>query len=145
VIVTGFLMTRKLPDYINKLIIAASVLLLPCFAYPLSGQEEIGGIVNRYAKVTSTGSGYVMVSVAQAAQFQPEDYVLLIQMQGVGIQTIQDSYGVNVQSVYGTPGGYEFLKVLSVNYGTGRIDFTWNLFLNTYDVASNVQIVQVPF
>jgi len=145
VFVTGFLMIRKLPNYINKLFVTASLLLLPCFALFLSSQEQIGGIVNRYARVTSIGSGYVTVSVAQAAQFQPEDYVLLIQMQGVGIQTIQGSYGVNVQSVYGTPGGYEFLKVLSVNYGTGRIDFTRNVFINTYDVASNVQIVQVPF
>lgn len=138
-------MIVKLPNHINKLIIAASLLLFSFFASSLYGQEEIGGIVNRYAKVTSVGSGYVIVSVAQAAQFQPEDYVLLIQMQGVGIQTIQGSYGVNVQSVFGTPGGYEFLKVLSVNYGTGRIDFTRNVFINTYDVASNVQIVQVPF
>ena len=138
-------MTEKLPNYINKLIVTASLLFMPCFMALLNSQEEIGGIVNSYAKVTSIGSGYVTVSAAQAAQFHPDDYVLLIQMQGVGIQTTQGSYGVNVQSVYGTPGGYEFLKVLSVNYGTGRIDFTRNVFLNTYDIASNVQIVKVPF
>ena len=66
-------------------------------------------------------------------------------MQGVGIQTVQGSYGVNVQSVIGTPGGYEFLIILSVNYVTGRVDFTRNVFINSYNVTGNVQLVQVPF
>ncbi len=61
-------------------------------------------------------------------------------MQGVGIQTIQGSYGINVQSVFGTPGGYELLIVQSVNYITGRIDFTRNVYINNYDVAGNVQL-----
>ncbi len=56
-----------------------------------------------------------------------------------------NSYGINVQTLIGTPGGYEFLRVLSVNYGTGRIDFTRNVYINTYDVAGNVQLIQVPF
>mgnify|MGYP001223038861 FL=1 len=114
----------------------------------LNGQEVIGGIVNSYAKVTSIGPGFVIVSdPAQAAQFSPNDYVLLIQMQGVGIQTVQGSYGENVQSVFGTPGGYEFLVVQSVNIVTGRIDFTRNTYvsINGYSTNSNLQLIRIPF
>ena len=78
-------------------------------------QELISGVINRYAKVNSISPGFVTVNPAQASQFTAGDYVLLIQMQGVGIQTIEDnSYGLNVQSKYGEPGGYEFLIVQSV-------------------------------
>ncbi len=107
-------------------------------------QELISGVVNRYAKVNSISPGFVTVDPAQASQFTAGDYVLLIQMQGVGIQTIEDnSYGLNVQSRYGEPGGYEFLIVQSVV--GGNIYFTSLVYLNTYDVAGNVQLVQVPF
>ncbi|HQB86376.1 MAG TPA: gliding motility-associated C-terminal domain-containing protein [Bacteroidales bacterium] len=108
-------------------------------------QEEIGGVVNHYAKVNSIGPGYVMVSSAQAAQFASGDYVLLIQMQGVGIQTDHGSYGRYVQSLIGTPGAYEFLQVQSVNIGTGEIRFTRNVYINSYDARGNVQLVRVPF
>lgn len=110
------------------------------------GQEQISGVVNKYGKVTSIGAGYVIISdLIQAGQFNPGDYVLLIQMQGVGIQTAQGSYGVNVQAVFGTPGGYEFLIIQSVNYLTGRVDFTRNIYINSYNINGNVQLVQVPF
>ncbi len=108
-------------------------------------QEEIGGVVNHYAKVNSIGPGFVMVSSAQAAQFASGDYVLLIQMQGVGIQTAQGSYGRFVQTLIGTPGAYEFLQVQSVNIGTGEIRFTRNVYINSYDALGNVQLVRVPF
>jgi len=112
----------------------------------LNGQETIGGIINSYAKVNSLGAGYVIVGdLTQAAQFFPNDYVLLIQMQGVGIQTVQGSYGSNIQSIFGTPGGYEFLVVQSVNYLTGRINFTRNTYVNTYSPNGNLQLVRVPF
>ena len=111
----------------------------------LKSQETISGIINKYAKVNSISPGFVIVSPAQATQFSADDYVLLIQMQGVGIQTVDGSYGVNVQTLIGTPGAYEFLRVLSVNTGTGQIDFTRNVFINTYNVTGNVQLIQVPF
>lgn len=138
-------MTRRLPDYIRLMILPVFIFLLAGVTFIVEGQEKIGGIVNKYAKVNSVNPGYVMVGSSDALQFKAGDNVLLIQMQGVGIQAVQGSYGVNVQSVYGTPGGYEFMKVQSVNYATGRINFTRNVYLNNYDVASNVQLVQVPF
>ena len=137
-------MTDRSLHHINKLLFI--LLFLFCFSLTdLNSQEVISGVINRYAKVNSMSPGYVIVSPAQAAQFTAGDYVLLIQMQGVGIQTIQGSYGVNVQSVIGTPGGYEFLIIQSVNTGTGRIDFTRNVYINSFNVTGNVQLVQVPF
>ncbi len=112
----------------------------------LQGQEQISGVINNYARVNTIGPGYVIISdLAQASQFISGDYVLLIQMQGVGIQTTQGSYGINVQTLIGDPGGYELLVVQTVNYGSGRIDFTRNVYLNNYDVAGNVQLIKVPF
>lgn len=136
-------MLRKLPDYIAKLLIFLLFAIGP--ASPcLLAQEDIGGIINSYARVTSTGPGYVTVSPARALQFSEDDYVLLIQMQGVGITT-QPGYGITIQETYGTPGGYEFLIVDAVNTVSGRIDFTRNVFINEYDVEANVQLVRVPF
>ena len=137
-------MTDKTSNHINKLLIIL-LFLFSFISSAVKGQELISGVINRYAKVNSIGAGYVICDPAQASLFSAGDYVLLIQMQGVGIQTDQGTYGVNVQSVLGTPGGYEFLKILSVNTGTGRIDFTRNVYINPYNVAGNVQLVQVPF
>jgi hypothetical protein len=137
-------MTDKSSNHINKLLIILW-LFFSFGSIVIFGQENISGVINKYAKVNSVSPGYVVVDPAQANQFSPGDYVLLIQMQGVGIQTVDNSYGINVQSVLGTPGGYEFLIVLSVNGVSGRIDFTRNVFINTYDVAGNVQLVRVPF
>ena len=53
-------------------------------------QEQIGGVINHYAKVNSIEPGYVMVSSAQAAQFASGDYVLLIQMQESAFRLITD-------------------------------------------------------
>ena len=137
-------MTDRSLHHTNKLLII--LLFLFCFCFTdLNSQEVISGVINRYAKVNSVSPGFVVVSPAQASQFTAGDYVLLIQMQGVGIQTIQGSYGVNVQSVIGTPGGYEFLIIQSVNTGTGRIDFTRSAYINSYNVTANVQLIQVPF
>lgn len=137
-------MTDKTSNHINKLLI----ILLIFFSFGVAvvmGQENISGVINKYAKVNSISPGFVMVSPAQAAQFSMGDYVLLIQMQGVGILTGQGFYGENVQAVYGIPGGSEFLIIQSVNILTGEIDFTRNVYINNYDVAGNVQLVQVPF
>ena len=137
-------MLQKLLSHITKSLIL-TFFALGSVCPVLLAQEDIGGIINSYARVTSTGPGYVTVLPAQASQFLADDYVLLIQMQGVGITTVSGSYGITVQQTFGTPGGYEFLIVESVNPVSGRIDFTRNVFINTYDVESNVQLIRVPF
>ncbi|MCX6260758.1 MAG: hypothetical protein NTY95_07970, partial [Bacteroidia bacterium] len=111
-------MTDRVSYHINKLLIML-LLMFSFSSVDLKSQETISGIINKYAKVNSISPGYVIVSPAQAAQFSVNDYVLLIQMQGVGIRTDQGSYGINVQSRFGEPGGYEFLIVDSVYTSTG--------------------------
>jgi CHU_C Type IX secretion signal domain len=135
-------MTYRISYHINKLLI----ILLLIFSFSsadLKSQETISGIINKYAKVNSINPGYVIVPTSQATQFSAGDYVLIIQMQGVGILT--SPYGTVIQSRFGAPGGYEFLIIQAVNTVTGQIDFTRNVFINSYDVAGNVQLVQVPF
>ena len=137
-------MRYNLTSHIIKLL-TAILLFFSAGDYYLLSQEVIDGVINRYAKVNTIGAGYVICTPAQITQYAAGDYVLLIQMQGVGIQTTQGAYGVNVQSQFGKPGGYEFLIIQAVNYGTGRIDFTRNVYLNTYNVTGNVQLIKVPF
>ena len=137
-------MINKLVCHIYKLLIML-VVYIAGSSIQIHGQEEIGGVINDYAKVNSISPGLVMVSPAQASQFAAGDYVLLIQMQGVGIQTAQGSYGVNVQALIGNPGAYEFLQLLSVNAGTGEIRFTRNVYINSYNTTGNVQLIRVPF
>jgi len=136
-------MADRISYHINKLFI----MLLILFSFSSSDiicQENINGIINKYAKVNSLGAGFVSVNPAEATQFSAGDYVMLIQMNGVGIQTVEDnSYGLTVQSKYGEPGAHEFLIIQSV--AGGNIFFTSPVYINTYDVASNVQLVQIPF
>ena len=84
-------MINKLVYHINKLLIML-VLYIAGSSIQIHGQEEIGGIINHYAKVNSISPGLVTVTPAQASQFAAGDYVLLIQMQGVGIQTAQGAF-----------------------------------------------------
>ena len=101
---TRFQMLQKLLSHITKSLIL-TFFALGSVCPVLLAQEDIGGIINSYARVTSTGPGYVTVLPAQASQFLADDYVLLIQMQGVGITTVSGSYGITVQQTFGTPGG----------------------------------------
>ncbi|MFZ0282397.1 MAG: gliding motility-associated C-terminal domain-containing protein [Bacteroidales bacterium] len=138
-------MRNGLACYINKLII--TILILSGIGINfVTGQELISGVINSYAKVGTIAPGYVVLATpSQALQYTPGDYVLLMQMQGVGIQTSQGSYGINVQSRFGVPGGYELLMVQSVNSGTGRIDFTRNVYINNFNIIGNIQLIRVPF
>ncbi len=135
-------MTLKHSYHVSKLLIM--LLLILCFSIRIAvGQEQISGVINNYAKVNSINAGYVSVAPAQAAWFSAGDYALLIQMQGVGIRT--DPYGTVIQQRFGTPGAYEFLRIQSVNIVTGQIQFTRSVYINTYDVVGNVQLIRVPF
>jgi hypothetical protein len=137
-------MTNRIIYHIKRLLIF--LLSIFSFCVDIASQESISGVINKYAKVNSIGPGYVIVTPEQASQFSPHDYVLLMQMQGVGIQTGQNVYGLNVQTLIGIPGASEFLRINDINYVLGQINFTRNVYINnTYNVAGNVQLIQVPF
>jgi len=108
----------------------------------LASDKVIQGKVNVYRKVLTLNAGNAVLSSVDS--IAPGDTVLLIQMQGVGIDTDQGSYGTYVAQKLGEPGGYEFLLVQSVNTGTNTVVFRNNV-LNTYDTRGNIQLIKVPF
>ncbi len=110
----------------------------------LTGQE-INDTINSYASVNAVGPDYVLVNdLTQLNAFSSGDTVLLIQMQGVGIQTTQGFYGLNIQSSFGQPGAYDFFLVDTVITASRQVVFTSQI-LTEYDVTGNVQLVRVPF
>jgi hypothetical protein len=135
-------MTFSSPKILNKLLF--SLLLSAGLSSSLFAQTSIGGIINSYAKVDNIGSNYVIVNDAiRYAQFAAGDTVLLIQMKGARIYTLENaSYGV-LENYYGKPGTHEFLIIESVDDGLRRITFTKGI-VNTFDAAGALQIIKVP-
>lgn len=129
--------------YMKKLIL--SLLILSGLTVSLLSQDkQISGIINIYRHVVAIGPGLDNVTLNRVDSIAPGDTVLLIQMQGVGIDTTQGSYGIAVQSKYGEPGGSEFLLVQSVDAGSNKVVFRNNI-LNTFDIKGSVQLVRVPY
>ncbi len=121
----------------NLLII---VLMITCGYIYVSGQTPLlTGQVNRYAKVTTVGTNYVIVD--NAGDFAVNDTVMVMQMAGVRINAGTTLEG-NYQNVIGYPGKYEILIIETVNTGTGRIGFT-RVLLTAYDPGARVQLVKV--
>lgn len=102
---------------------------------------SIGGVINQYMDVVAVGADNVTLSNADI--FQAGDTVLLIQMKGVVMNGFEDNSNGSWAYNLGTPGGYEFLIIQSVNINTENIIFTRNLVKN-YNVAGLVQLIKVP-
>ena len=136
-------MSGRSRRYINKLIL--SLLILIGLAISVYSQDkQISGKINVYRQVTAIGPGLDNVTLNSVDSIALGDTILLIQMQGVGIVTDQNSYGIAVQTKFGEPGGYEFLLVQSVDGGTKKVVFTNNIN-NTFDVNGSVQLITVPY
>ena len=114
------------------------LLLLGFSTITLFGQVDT--VVNKYARVISRSDFQVVVNDASA--FNPGDYVLIIQMQGVAIDASDAAtYGKAAQQLVGIPGRYEFLIINTIAVNT----ITFLSKINKYDPAGNVQIIKVPF
>lgn len=119
-----------------------SMLILSGLTVSLFPQDKISGVINDYRHVTAIGPGANNVTLSNTDSIAPGDTVLLIQMQGVGIDITQDFYGIAVQSKFGEPGEHEFLLVQSVV--DTIVTFTRNI--NTpFDVKGIVQLIRVPY
>ena len=136
-------MTGKLSLDIKYLII--SILLISLFAVSSFSQTKISGIINKYGRVTSLGTDFVIVTdEAQFDQFSQGDTVLLIQMKGVRIYGSElNTYGTAYFS-YGKPGRHEFLTIFSVEDATNKIVFRNNIEPTNYHIESGIQIIKVP-
>jgi gliding motility-associated-like protein len=126
---------------IRKIIL--SLLLVSGVTFSLISQEaHIGGVVNDYQQVVSIGVND-NVTLNNADIFEPGDTVLLIQMKGVVMYGYEDNQNGYWAYNLGTPGGYEFLIIRSVDYNTEIVQFT-RYIVNNYDVAGLVQLIKVP-
>ncbi len=136
-------MSGKLSLDIKYLII--SILLISVFTGSLFSQTKISGIINKYGRVTSKGTDFVIVAdEVQFDQFSQGDTVLLMQMKGARIYASESpTYGTAYLS-YGQPGRHEFLTILSVDDAINKIIFRNNIVNTTFDIESGIQIIKVP-
>jgi len=111
----------------------------------LLSQKNLSGNLNQpMAHIISIpASDRVIVDDVTGFSASNPDTVLVIQMQGVGINTPTTGYGY-IQSIFGQPGLHEFMIIQSINTVTKEIVFRNNL-LNTYDPKGNIQVVRVPY
>ena len=59
------MMHRSLPDKTKRIFIL--LLLLGTGFTALHGQENISGVINKFAKVNSFGPGYVIIKIGRAS------------------------------------------------------------------------------
>lgn len=122
-----------------------SLLILYGLTNSLFSQDKnIGGVVNVYRRVVAIGPGANIVTLNRVDSLAAGDTIMLIQMQGVAIDTDVTPYGAGVANLLGTPGGYEFLLIQSINIGSKEVVFKNNI-VTSFDVRGNVQLVRVPF
>ncbi len=102
-------------------------------------QTPISGVKNIYTKVVSRDAPD-QISVNNITGFAVGDTVLIIQMKGAEVLTVNDNTFGNVQEVY-TTGNYEFLIVSGIS--GMQLTFTADL-ISDYDPAGDVQLIKVP-
>jgi gliding motility-associated-like protein len=117
------------------------LLILIGISIPVSAfQKNLSGNLNQPSThVITIGPDRAIVD--NVAGFAAGDTILIIQMQGVKIQT-DPNYGY-LQDYYGEPGMHEFMIIDAVN-GGNEIVFKRNT-LHTYAPEGNIQIVRVPY
>lgn len=114
-------------------------LLAALFFYSVTTfSQNISGIINSYAAITSINTNTVCVS--SVAGFAAGDKVMIIQMQCANITTANNATYGNI-TAYNSAGRYEFDYISSIN-GT-CIELACPL-VNTYNTACALQIIKVP-
>ncbi|MBG0860124.1 MAG: hypothetical protein IQL11_11510, partial [Bacteroidales bacterium] len=122
-----------------------SLLIVTGYGLSLYSQSSISGVVNKYGRVTTVGTDYVVVSnETQFDQFAAGDTVLLIQMKGVRIYSYENGIFGTTESSYGPSGMHEFLMIESVDDLTNTIVFRNNIVNSTFNIEGQVQIIKVP-
>jgi len=133
------------------------IIILLCFIVPSTGssllaftqEEEISGIINTYSRVNTIEAADAII-VDDVTGFGDGDTVLIMQMKGVSIVTVQGSAFGNWDGYLGQPGDYglgfyEFIIIERVETGPNRIVFRNNLAgFGAYDIEGLIQIVKVP-
>lgn len=162
------ILTRRLPSLQKPLLAAlAASALGACAAQPGDDNPELFGqaaaalvgkdgtqtiaavnqVVNTYAALVAnapSGSTSITVSSSPSLGFiTPGDLLMIIQMQGATIDTIDASSYGNVISMNGA-GLYELVVVSSVAGNTISLDNKCGGLRNSYSVAGHTQVIRVP-
>jgi hypothetical protein len=121
------------------------VLVLTIAGSEISAQKVLSGNINQpqtHVKsfVSTPGS---VITVDDITGFAIGDTVLMIQMQGVGILTLDGPSWGSYQNKIGEPGLHEFLIIQNIT-PPDQIAFMNNI-IGSYNVNGNVQIIRVPY
>lgn len=106
-----------------------------------------GQVVNTYGALAGNAArGATSITVASAATLgflQPGDLLMIIQMQGVNIDTIDSALYGSV-STLDTDGQYELIGVTAVAGNTISLDGSCGGLRNNYSAAGRTQVIRVP-
>ena len=117
---------------------ASFILFILGISFNVYSQNEIGGLVNSYASVKNIVGGCTIVCDSTSG-FHANDRVLIIQMKGASIDTLNNS-GYGVIDDFGNAGIYEFASIQAVYQDT---IFLQNELIRSYNVNDVVQVVGI--
>ena len=114
--------------------------LFLAIGFPLSSQTEIGGVINRYAVVTSIGECGEALEVAEVSGFSEGDEVMIYQAQGAVIEESNSASFGEILSL-NSAGIYEVNRIVSIDGNTISFEFS---LVHDYDLTGAVQVISVP-
>lgn len=121
-----------------RYLIALSFSIFP-FIYTYA-QTSISGIINSYAKVVAIDYCAQQLTLEQADDFQIDDQILIIQMQGAEINTSDSNQFGSISNLNGA-GLCEKATIVDIQNNIVTLEFA---LANAYEVSGNIQIVNIP-
>ena len=104
-------------------------------------------IVNTYTSLAANaavGSTSLSVTSAAALGVAPGDLILIIQMQGAGIDTSVNTAAWGAVTNYNNAGNYEFATVYSVSGNTINLAPCGPALQHSYTASGHAQVIRVP-
>lgn len=121
-------------------------LLLIVISAQAFGQQNIGGVINRYANVVEVDYCKNTISIPSSlvAQFSVGDKILIIQMKGASLKEGNNNINNGEIDDYNSAGNWEFNEIKIINSGANAIIELKYELEKSYEVDGFVQIVNVP-
>jgi PKD repeat protein len=105
-----------------------------------NAQTSISGIINNYARVVAIDYCAQQLTLQDAGDFQIDDQILVIQMQGAEINTSDSNQFGSISNLNGA-GLCEKATIADIQDDVVTLEFA---LANTYETTGNVQIVSIP-
>lgn len=118
----------------------STLLVLLVLSSSSFAQEEISGIINKYAVASSFDECSNELAISSTEGLEAGMQIIIIQMQGAEISTSNNSSFGDITSL-GQAGKYEIAEISSL---TANGVILTHLPVNTYDFDGNVQVVSLP-